>query len=101
METTVPNRAPAKHTRASGVSNMLTYVSVLIIVGTELYGIAFAFAWAIGGFFELGSTITNALYFFSFAAVTWAMYVFAKTAYGVDERLEAQKNARKAQSEPG
>ena len=30
--------------------NMLTYVSVLILVGTEVYGVAFATAWALGGF---------------------------------------------------
>jgi hypothetical protein len=32
---------------------MLTYISVLILVGTEIFGIALAGAWAIGGLFEL------------------------------------------------
>jgi hypothetical protein len=39
----------------------LTYISVLILVGTEIFGIALAGAWAIGGLFELGDTITMAL----------------------------------------
>ena len=59
---------------------------------TEIFGIALAGAWAIGGLFELRDTITMTLYVIFGAGAVWAMYVFGKRAYGVDDRLEAQSN---------
>jgi hypothetical protein len=72
--------------------NMLTYVSVVIIVATEVLALAFASAWAIGGLFELDETIKSILYVtFAFGGA-WATYLFARRAYGVDERLAAEKH---------
>ena len=71
---------------ASKSSNMLTYISVLVIVGTEAYALAFALAWALGGYFELSDGITLFLYGIAFIAGTAVMYKFAGMAYGVDER---------------
>ena len=34
--------------------NFITVVSVMVLVGTEIFGVAFAGAWAIAGLFELG-----------------------------------------------
>ncbi len=34
--------------------NLVTVVSVLILVGTEVFGVALAGGWAIAGLFELG-----------------------------------------------
>jgi hypothetical protein len=86
----VPTNMPSQARRPTNWSNMLTYISVLILVGTEIFGIALAGAWAIGGLFELGDSVTMALYVISGAGAVWAMYVFGKRAYGVDDRLEAQ-----------
>jgi hypothetical protein len=36
--------------------NLVTIVSVLILIGTEVFGVALAAGWAIAGIFELGST---------------------------------------------
>jgi hypothetical protein len=43
----------------SGINwrHLVTVVSVLILIGTEVFGVAFAAGWAIAGLFELGSTI--------------------------------------------
>jgi hypothetical protein len=41
--------------------NLVTVVSVLILIGTEVFGVALAGAWALGGLFELGPTITYVL----------------------------------------
>jgi hypothetical protein len=71
-------------------SSKLTYVSVLIIVGTEAYGIALALAWALGGYLELGQSITTVLYGIGFVIATGVMYQFARMSYGLDERLEAR-----------
>ena len=37
--------------------NLLTVVSVLILIGTEVFGVALAAGWAIAGLFELGDTV--------------------------------------------
>lgn len=42
-------------------TNLLTLVSVAILVGTELVGTGWAAGWALGGLFQLGSTLTTAL----------------------------------------
>lgn len=34
--------------------NLITVVSMLILVGTEVFGVALAGGWAIAGLFELG-----------------------------------------------
>jgi hypothetical protein len=70
---------------------MLTYISVLILVGTEIYGVALAFAWAVAGYFEFPQFATIALYVISGAAATWVMYKFGQSAYGVDDRLDERE----------
>ena len=37
--------------------NLLTVISVLILIGTEVFGVALAAGWAIAGLFELGDTV--------------------------------------------
>jgi hypothetical protein len=37
--------------------NLLTVVSVMILIGAEVFGIAIAAGWAIAGLFELGDTV--------------------------------------------
>ncbi len=37
--------------------NLLTVISVLILVGAEVFGVAFAAGWAIAGLFELGDAV--------------------------------------------
>ncbi len=46
---------------ANRTRNLVTIVSVMILVGTEVFGVAFAAGWAIAGLFELGQTVSYAL----------------------------------------
>jgi hypothetical protein len=41
--------------------SLITIVSVLILVGAEVFGVALAAGWAIAGLFELGDTVSYAL----------------------------------------
>jgi membrane protein implicated in regulation of membrane protease activity len=41
--------------------NLLTVVSVLILIGTEVFGVALAAGWALAGLFELGDAIGHVL----------------------------------------
>jgi hypothetical protein len=70
---------------------MVTYVSILILVGTEFYGVALAAAWAMAAFFGLGDTVTYGLYVLGAAAATYGIFLFARGIYGVDARLDAEQ----------
>ena len=41
--------------------NLITIVSVLILIGTEVFGVALSAGWAIAGLFELGDAIAYVL----------------------------------------
>ena len=41
--------------------NLLTVISVLILIGAEVFGVALAAAWALAGLFELGDTVSYVL----------------------------------------
>lgn len=64
--------------------NLLTIVSVAILVGTEIIAASLALAWAVGGLFELGSTLTQALMGVSLLAGAWAVWRFAKNAARIE-----------------
>ena len=51
----------AKQRKGLNAGNLLTVVSVLILVGAEVFGVAVAAGWAIAGLFELGDEIGYAL----------------------------------------
>ena len=72
--------------------NLSTYVSILLLVGTEIYAIAIGAAWAMGGLFDLGNAITIGLYVLCIGTATWAMYAFARRAWGVDAKMDAEED---------
>ncbi|MBB4041038.1 hypothetical protein GGR34_002701 [Microvirga flocculans] len=41
--------------------NVITIVSIMILVGAEVFGVAIAAGWAIAGLFELGDIVGYAL----------------------------------------
>jgi hypothetical protein len=49
--------------RSKGLNrgNLLTVVSVLILVGAEVFGVAIAAGWAVAGLFDLGDAVSYAL----------------------------------------
>jgi hypothetical protein len=46
---------------ATNTRNLVTIVSAAILIGTEVFGIAFAAGWAIAGIFELGTAVQYGL----------------------------------------
>ena len=59
--------------------------SVAILVGTEVFGVAVATAWALGGLFELGSTIAYAIGILLIGIGFYVLVPFVRGAW----RLEA------------
>ena len=41
--------------------NVITIISIMILVGAEVFGVAIAAGWAIAGLFELGDIVGYAL----------------------------------------
>ena len=51
----------AQKRKGLNAGNLLTVVSVLILVGAEVFGVAVAAGWAVAGLFELGDAVGYAL----------------------------------------
>lgn len=60
--------------------NLLTLISVAILVGTEVLGVALAAAWAIGGLFELDQTVTYTMMALFTALGGYLMWRFMQSA---------------------
>ncbi|MFO8233455.1 MAG: hypothetical protein R6U20_12425 [Longimonas sp.] len=48
-------------TKPAAQGNILTVVSAVVFVATQIFGVAIAAGWAIAGLFELGDAIGYAL----------------------------------------
>jgi hypothetical protein len=62
------------------LKNLVTLVSVGVLVGTEFLGVALAAGWAIAGLFQLGNTIALVL-MAAFGLISlYALFEFMKRA---------------------
>ena len=64
--------------------NLITIVSVLILVGTEVFGVALAGGWAIAGLFELGEIAAYVLMFLFSLLGLYAMAALWRSAVKVE-----------------
>ena len=68
--------------RAVNWTNLLTVASVLILIGTEVFGVALAAGWALAGLFELGDTVGHVLMgLFSLAALYVVYMLWRRAAH--------------------
>lgn len=68
--------------------NFVTVVGAIVLVGAEVFGVAFAAAWALAGMLELSETFRWAL-MAAFAGIgLWAMLVFWRKANQVEPVFE-------------
>lgn len=64
--------------------NLTTIVSVMILVGAEVFGVALAAGWALAGLFELGE-VASYLFMASFSALgAYAMLMLWRRAVVVE-----------------
>ena len=64
--------------------NLATIVSVMILIGTEVFGVALAGGWALAGLFELGDQVGYALMgIFSLGAL-YLMWVLWRCSVAVE-----------------
>ena len=43
--------------KRTNLRNLVTILSIMVLIGTEVFGVAIAGGWAIAGLFELGHTV--------------------------------------------
>jgi hypothetical protein len=65
-------------------TNLITVVSVMILVGAEVFGIAFAAGWAVAGLFELGDTVAYVLMALFVGLGAWAMLALWRRSVTVE-----------------
>ena len=70
--------------RAVNWQNLITVASVLILIGTEVFGVALAGGWALAGLFELGDVVGHVLMgLFSLAAL-YVVYLLWRRASHIE-----------------
>lgn len=64
--------------------NLITILSVLVLVGAEVFGVAIAAGWAIAGLFEIGETAGYALMVAFSGLGLYAMLVLWRRSVAVE-----------------
>lgn len=64
--------------------NLGTIISLMILVGAEIFGVALAAGWAIAGWFQLGTTIEHALMALFSLIGAYALSLFMRKAISVE-----------------
>ena len=70
--------------RGINFKNLLTLVSVAILVGVEFLGVAVAAGWALAGLFGLSQTLETVLMTAFGALCVYALFVFMRRAVTVE-----------------
>ena len=70
--------------RGINFKNLLTLVSVAILVGVEFLGVAVAAGWALAGLFGLSQTLETVLMTAFGAVAVYALLVFMRRAIEVE-----------------
>lgn len=83
----------AKHHKSARFWASLIAISAVILVGTEVIGIAAATAWAVGGLLQLGPILTWALGTILCAGAGWITWIFARNAWRTEREGLAEPQA--------
>jgi hypothetical protein len=65
-------------------ANLLTVISVAILVGTEIIAASLAFGWAIGGLLDLSDTLRMVLVAACFLLGAYMVFLFLRAANRVE-----------------
>lgn len=87
QEYTSRQQMPRKHRPENftrGTASLVA-VSAIILVGTEVIGMAAATAWALGGLLHLGALLTWLTGAVFCLAAAWLTYVFGRNVWSVEK----------------
>ena len=66
------------------IRNVVTIVSMMVLVGTEVFAAAIASGWALAGLLELGDTVGHVLMGVFSLAAAWIMLQLWKRATSIE-----------------
>jgi len=75
--------------------NLITIVSMMVLVGTEVFAVAIAAGWALAGIFELGDTVGHVLMVVFSVFAAWVMLQLWRRATSIEPLRSAQPSARR------
>ncbi len=64
--------------------NLITIVSLMVLVGTEVFAAAIAAGWAIAGLFELGDTVGHVLMGLFSLGAAWILLQLWRRAISIE-----------------
>ena len=64
--------------------NLITIVSMMVLVGTEVFAVAIAAGWALAGLFELGDTVGHVLMALFSLLAAWIMVQLWRRATSIE-----------------
>lgn len=64
--------------------NLVTIVSMMVLVGTEVFAVAIAAGWALAGMFDLGDTVGHVLMAVFSLVAAWIMLQLWRRATSIE-----------------
>ena len=74
--------------------NLVTIVSLMILVGTEVFAAAIAAGWALAGLFDLGDTVGHVLMALFSLGAAWVMLQLWRRATSIEPLRDPSPKAR-------
>lgn len=75
--------------------NLITILSMMVLVGTEVFAVAIAAGWAIAGLFELGDTVGHVLMGLFSVLAAWIMLQLWNRATSIEPLRMAPRTSRR------
>ncbi|MCC0806274.1 hypothetical protein FPV16_08610 [Methylobacterium sp. W2] len=75
--------------------NLITIVSMMVLVGTEVFAVAIAAGWALAGLFDLGDTVGHVLMVLFSSIAAWIMLQLWRRAVSIEPIRDAAPAARR------
>jgi hypothetical protein len=74
--------------------NLITILSMMVLVGTEVFAVAIAAGWALAGMFDLGDTVGHVLMALFSLFAAWVMVQLWRRATSIEPLRDAKSSAR-------
>lgn len=75
--------------------NLITILSMMVLVGTEVFAVAIASGWALAGLFDLGDRVGHVLMAVFSVFATWIMVQLWRRATSVEPLREQAPQSRR------
>ena len=74
--------------------NLITILSMMVLVGTEVFAVAIAAGWALAGLFDLGDTVGHVLMVVFSLGACWVMVQLWRRATSIEPLRDPTPSSR-------